>query len=390
MRSHLLRADRLLTPDRELADGWVAVRGERVVTVGQGAAPRAAGPDGGRYAVLVPGLVDVHNHGGGGASYADGADAALVARDAHLARGTTAVVASLVTDAVEALVDQVRVLRPLVRAGQLLGIHLEGPWLSPHRCGAHPPGLLRDPEERDVRALADAAGDALVMVTLAPERPGALSAVRLLRDRGVRVAVGHTDATYARTRAAVEAGATVATHLYNAARPPHHREPGPSLALLEDPRVWVESVVDGVHLHPAVVRSVARQAAGRWVLVSDAMAAAGAGDGRYRLGRADVEVRDGVARLVDGGAVAGSTLTLDRAVRTAVEAGVPLRAAVHAATAAPAAATGLPDVGRIAAGARADLLALDEDLRVVRVMRSGRWVPDGAGMDAPAPAPTGT
>ncbi|USQ76992.1 N-acetylglucosamine-6-phosphate deacetylase [Ornithinimicrobium cryptoxanthini] len=367
----LLRAARVITPDRELADGWVAVRGDRIVEVGQGSAPQDADVT---YAVLVPGLVDIHNHGGGGAAFTDGSEAALRARDAHLGRGTTTLVASLVTDSVEVLLEQVRALTPLVHSGDLAGIHLEGPWLAPRWRGAHPSGLLADPDAADVAALADAAGDALVMVTLAPERPGALEAIGLLTGRGVRVAVGHTDATYDQTRAAIGAGASMATHLYNAARPHHHREPGPSVALLEDPRVFIESIVDGVHLHPAVVRATAEAAGRRWVLVTDAMAAALMGDGSYELGTVGVEVVQGVARLSEDGALAGSTLSLDRAVRTAVGCGVPLLEAVHAATAAPAAAMGWGDVGRLEPGCRADLVALDDDLGVRAVVRHGRWV----------------
>lgn len=365
----LLRAARVITPDRELADGWVAVRGERIVEVGQGPAPGDADET---YAVLVPGFVDIHNHGGGGAAFTDGSAAALLARDAHLAQGTTTLVASLVTDSVEVLVEQVRALTPLVHSGELSGIHLEGPWLAPEWRGAHPSELLADPDAADVGALADVAGDALVMVTLAPERPGAMAAIGALTGRGVRVAVGHTDATYEQTREAIGAGARVATHLYNAARPHHHREPGPSVALLEDPRVFIESIVDGVHLHPAVVRATAQAAGRRWVLVTDAMAAALMSDGSYELGTVGVEVVDGVARLRDNGALAGSTLTLARAVRTAVECGVPLLEAVHAATAAPAAAMGWEDVGRLEPGHRADLVALDDDLVVQAVLRHGR------------------
>lgn len=383
------------TPQGLVEDGWVSVRGDRILAVGR---DRPAGvpvvdsersrpgsvvqaPE--RYAVLCAGFVDIHNHGGGGVSFGEGPEAALVARDAHLRQGTTTVIASLVTDELAVLLRQVEELRPLVAAGELGGIHLEGPWLSETWCGAHPPELLRDPRAQDVALLADAAGDALVMVTLAPERAGARAALELLQTRGVRVAVGHSDATYAQTRAAVEAGVTVATHLYNASRPVHHREPGPVPALLTDPRVWVESVVDGVHLHPAIVRDTADRAGERWVLVSDAMAGALAPDGSYRLGRLEVGVRDGVARLVgaDGrpGPPAGSTLSLDRAVRTAVAAGVPLVRAVHAATCAPAAALGLDDVGRLERGRRADLVLLDERLEVRRVMRAGRWVGPDAG-----------
>lgn len=374
----LVRGDRVVTPRAELRDGWVVVSGSEIVQVGQGAAPAGVDDPGPRYAVLAPGFVDIHCHGGGGSAFGDGPEAATVARGAHLRRGTTTVVASLVTESVEVLLGQVRALRPLVGAGELGGIHLEGPWLSERWCGAHPPALLTDPDPADVAALADAAGDALVMVTLAPERDGALEATRLLLARGARVAVGHTDATYEQTRAAVDAGATVATHLYNAARPLHHREPGPTLALLTDERVWVETIADGVHQHAAVVRDTARRAGRRWVLVSDAMAAALAGDGRYRLGTLDVDVVDGVARLLgpDGepGAIAGSTLSLDRAVRTAVAAGVPLVEAVHAASAAPAAAMGWSDRGRIEPGLRADLVGLDDALEVEGVMRAGARV----------------
>lgn len=374
MTARLLRADRVITPGHELRDGWVLLEGDRVTEVGEGEGPTVPGERGPRYAVLCPGFVDIHNHGGGGAAFGDGAQAALRAREAHLRHGTTTVVASLVTEPVDVLGEQVRALRPLVEAGDLGGIHLEGPWLAERWCGAHPPGLLRDPDPTEVAALADAAGDTLVMVTLAPERAGALDAVRMLVARGVRVAVGHTDATYEQTRAALDAGATVATHLYNAARPLHHREPGPTLALLEDDRVWVETIADGVHQHLAVVRETARRAGDRWVLVSDAMAAALAGDGSYVLGRLDVEVVDGVARLREGGSIAGSTLSLDRAVRTAVAAGVPLRQAVHAATAAPAAAMGWEDRGRLEPGCRADVVALDAHLHVGAVWHAGRLV----------------
>lgn len=369
-----LRARRVITPDREIADGWVSVRGDRIVGVGQGLPPADVVATDQPYAVLVPGLVDLHNHGGGGASFSEGAPAALRARDAHLREGTTTLVASLVTNSTEALAGQLRELRPLVEAGELAGLHLEGPWLAEAWCGAHPPDLLADPTPEALAALTEAGGDALVMVTLAPERARALEAIAMLTARGVRVAVGHTDATYDQTRAAIRAGARVATHLYNAARPPHHREPGPSVALLEDPDIVIESIVDGAHLHPAVVRATARAAGRRWVLVTDAMAAALLGDGSYRLGTLTVDVRDGIARLRGRDGLAGSTLSLARAVRTAVDVGVPLVDAVRAATATPAAAMGWGDLGRLEPGCRADLVGLDEDLQVRAVMRAGAWV----------------
>jgi N-acetylglucosamine-6-phosphate deacetylase len=215
------------------------------------------------------------------------------------------------------------------------------------------------------------------MVTLAPELPGGIAAVRRLDDAGVVAAIGHTDATYDETRAALDAGARLGTHLFNAMRPLHHRDPGPVGALLDAP-VDVELIADGVHLHPAVLRTVFAAKPGRCILVTDAMAAAGAPDGDYRLGPMAIEVRDGVARLADGsgtGAIAGSTLTMDAAVRFAVRtAGLPLLDVVHAASTAPARAWRLDDVGALEAGRRADLVVLDEDLEVVRVMRAGAWV----------------
>jgi N-acetylglucosamine-6-phosphate deacetylase len=370
----VVRAARVFTPVRELVEGWVSVQGDRVLALGQGSPPAGSVVTAERYDVLVPGFVDIHNHGGGGASFADGPAAARAARTAHLQQGTTTVVASLVSDTVDRLREQIRSLVPLCASDELAGIHLEGPWLSPQWCGAHSRELLSPPGEADVRALLAAAGGALVMVTLAPELPGAVAATRLLHAHGVRVAVGHTDASYDQTRAAVGAGATVATHLYNAVRPLHPREPGPVLALLEDSRVFVESIVDGVHLHPAVVRSAAAAAGSRWVLVTDAMAGAADGDGAYRLGRLDVEVVDGVARVSLDGSLAGSTLSLARAVRTAVDIGVPVQDAVRAATLAPASALGRDDIGRLEPGCRADLVVLTADLQVNAVMRAGRWV----------------
>jgi N-acetylglucosamine-6-phosphate deacetylase len=215
------------------------------------------------------------------------------------------------------------------------------------------------------------------MVTMAPELPGAVAATAQLVSQGTVVAVGHTAATYDETRAALDAGAAVATHLFNAMRPINHREPGPIVALLEDERVTVELIPDGVHLHPAVVALAARHAGpARVALVTDAMSATGAGDGAYRLGNLAVVVTDGVARLAKGGNIAGSTLTLDVAFRRAVqESGLSVVDTVHAISTRPAQLLGIDDrVGSLVAGLRADLCALDDDLRLVEVWRAGRPV----------------
>ncbi|PUA80381.1 N-acetylglucosamine-6-phosphate deacetylase [Nocardioides currus] len=369
----VVRAGRLVLPDSVIGPAWLRVEGDRIADLGAGE-PATCDVDLGD-ATLVPGFVDLHCHGGGGHSFSDGPEAALGAVAAHRRSGTTTSLASLVTDTLGTLEHQVRDLAPLVADDELAGVHLEGPWLSSIHCGAHDPALLRDPDPDEVDGLVSAVPGAVRMVTVAVERQGGLDAVRRLADRGVIAALGHSDATYALAHAAVDAGVRVATHLYNAARAVHHREPGLVLALLEREEVTVELIADGIHLHPAVLRDAAVRASGRFALVSDAMAAAGAADGSYRLGGLQVAVVDGVARLVPGGAIAGSAITLAQALHHAVHvAGVDLPAAVAAITSTPARVLGRDDVGRLAPGAYADLVVLDASTRVRRVMRRGAWL----------------
>jgi len=364
----LIAADRLLTPDG-LVEGWVEVDGARVAAVGVGAPPR---PPDRSYDVVSPGFVDLHCHGGGGVHFADGATAARTVLATHLARGTTTMLASLATASLDDLTAQVRALAPLVDADELAGVHLEGPWLAESHKGAHEASLLRDPVLADVQRLVHAGP--VRLVTIAPERPGALGAISWLASQGVVVAVGHTGADTATTWAAIRAGATGATHLFNAMPELLHRAPGPVLPLWWDPGVWVELICDGVHVAPDLVAHVMATKPVRCVLITDAMAATGVDDGEYRLGNLDVEVRDGVARLAGQTTLAGSTLTLDHAVRVAVDAGVPLELALRAATCHPADYLGLPDVGRLTPGAFADLVALDDSLEVVDVMRRGAFL----------------
>lgn len=327
---------------------------------------------------VVPGFVDMHVHGGGGASFSAGTVAeAQTVLATHRAHGTTTMVASTVTGDLDDLARQAGTLSELVEDGELAGIHFEGPFISPHRCGAHQPSLLLDPDPAEVRKLVEAARGTAAMVTLAPELPGGLDSIRLLRELGVLAAVGHSDADYEITRQAIAAGATVATHLFNAMPPLAHRAPGPVAALLEDERVTVELINDGTHLHPAALELAFRDAgAERVAFITDAMGAAGMGDGRYPLGPLEVEVVDGVARLVDGGSIAGSTLTLDHAFRRAVTVdGLAVTEAVAALAATPARVLGVADrVGSIETGKDADLVVLDADYAVVAVMRKGAWL----------------
>jgi N-acetylglucosamine-6-phosphate deacetylase len=327
---------------------------------------------------IVPGFIDMHVHGGGGASFSDGtAEQALTVIGTHRRHGTTTMVASTVTGELGELAQQAGVLSELAEQGDLAGVHFEGPFISPARCGAHDPALLRDPDPAEVRKLIDAARGRATMMTLAPERQGGLDSVRMLADSGVIAAVGHTDSTYDAAVEAVEAGATVATHLFNAMPGLGHRAPGPVAALLEDERVTVELINDGTHLHPAVLElAFATAGADRVAFITDAMGAAGMGDGRYPLGPLEVEVRDGVARLVEGGSIAGSTLTLDHAFRRAVTVdGLPVEDVVRALSANPARLLGIDDrTGSLQAGKHADLVVLDAEFHLAGVMRQGEWV----------------
>ncbi|MFD6279834.1 N-acetylglucosamine-6-phosphate deacetylase [Streptomyces sp. NPDC060209] len=372
--STVLAGARVVLPTGTVENGRVIVEGTRIAgSTSEGA--RTVDLSG--YWV-VPGFVDIHNHGGGGASFATGtAEDVLAGARAHREHGTTTVVASTVTGEMDFLARQAGMLSELVEQGELAGIHFEGPFISPCRKGAHSEELLRDPDPAEVRKLLDAARGSAKMVTLATELPGGIESVRLLAEHGVIAAVGHTDATYEQTVEAIDAGATVATHLYNAMPAIGHRAPGPIAALLEDERITVELINDGTHLHPAALELAYHHAgADRVALITDAMDAAGAGDGHYELGPLAVEVRDGVARLVEGGSIAGSTLTLDTAFRRAVTIDrIPVEDVVRSISANPARLLGLYDrVGSLDPGKDADLVVLDSDFTLKGVMRRGEWI----------------
>ncbi|MEU6110483.1 N-acetylglucosamine-6-phosphate deacetylase [Streptomyces albidoflavus] len=375
----VLTGARVVLPSGTVEDGELVIDGAHI----GGSAPSAGQePEAERWDLsghwIVPGFVDLHNHGGGGASFTSGTvDDVLTGIATHRAHGTTTLVASTVTGEMEFLTARAGLLSELTEQGDLAGIHFEGPFISPCRKGAHSEALLRDPHPADVAALLDASRGAARMVTLATELPGGLDSVRLLADRGVIAAVGHTDATYEQTVEAIDAGATVATHLFNAMPPLGHRAPGPIAALLEDERVTVELINDGTHLHPAALElAFHRAGADRVAFITDAMDAAGFGDGRYLLGPLEVDVVDGVARLVEGGSIAGSTLTLDRAFRRAALVDkLPVGQIVRALSANPARLLGLDHrIGSLEPGKDADLVVLDEGFEVKGVLRRGEWV----------------
>ncbi len=369
MSGLLLSADRLLDGSGSDGPGHLRVVDGRVAQIGSGRAPGR--PDA-TLGTVVPGFLDTHVHGAMGTSFAVvGADPSP-AIDHHARTGTTRVVASLATGRVPALVARLSELVPLVRDGTLAGIHLEGPFLSPARRGAHHPDLLRAPHPAALDALLTAGEGGLRMITIAPELPGGLEAIRRIADAGVVVAVGHTDASADVVLRAVDAGATVVTHLFNGMPPLHHRSPGPVGAALTDDRLTVELIGDGVHVDDRAIDLVRRAAPGRWTLVSDAVAAAGLGDGRHELAGSQVVVSGGAVTLAGTSSLAGSSMPVAGAARRLLARGVPLAEVVTATSTVPARSLGLTP-GTLLPGAAADLLELDGGA-VRRVMRGGEWL----------------
>lgn len=368
-----IKASKVVTPAGVVDDGVLVVDGDRIVAVERGGTAdlECAG-------WLVPGFVDTHTHGGGGVDFCD--PDATPALEIHRRHGSTSIIGSTVTNSVDVLVEQATRMADLCDAGELAGIHLEGPCLAHERKGAHNPDLLRDPTPDVLDVVIDAARGHVRMVTLATEREGGLAAVERLAASGVVAAFGHSDADAAGCRAAVDAGASVATHTFNAMRGILHREPGPVPVLLHDPRVTCEFICDGIHVAPEVVRmGIDAAGVGRVSLVTDAMSATGRPDGDYPLGAMTTRVIDGVAKILndDGtlGAIAGSTLTMDRAVEFVVNrCGCSIPEASLMASTTPAAALGLVHVGTLEAGKLADACLLDDDARLLAVMRRGVWL----------------
>lgn len=393
----LVLRGRIVSADLDVADGIIAVAGGVITFAGPASGfPGESGPAR-PDRILLPGLVDLHCHGALGADFADGSaeGATAAARYLH-SRGTTTLLASVVTGPPAQTLRNLEVLRQLAADGLIAGSHLEGPFLSSGQCGAHDPALLLEPDLDLLAAMMAAAGPTLASMTLAAELPGMAGVVELLTRHGVIPSLGHTAADNTVAAAfmaqaaaglaefAGSAGAAsrlrpTVTHLFNAMPSLHHRSPGPVSASLGAARAGeavVELIADGVHLAPETVKLVFDLVGARNIaLVTDSMAATGLQDGQYKLGPLAVTVQQGVARVDTTGAIAGGTSTLLDVVRSTVAAGIPLQDAVTAATAVPADVLGVSaHAGGLRSGMAADVLVVDPDLTLAGVLRRGKWV----------------
>jgi N-acetylglucosamine-6-phosphate deacetylase len=367
---------RVVAPAVVLDPGWLTIAGGLVRAVGRGRPP-----SGGRVVDLeggwvLPGFVDLHMHGGGGAQITTDDPAEIRQAVAfHRRHGTTRTLASLVTDRLDRMVAAVTTIAAMIDAGEpgIVGIHLEGPFLNPAKRGSHDQEFLLAPDPGALGQLLDAGRGHIRVVTLAPELPGGMELLDQVVEAGAIAAVGHTEATYVQARAAFAGGARLATHLFNAMRQFHHRDPGPAGAALANPAVTCEIINDGIHVHDEAVR-IAVDAAGadRIAFVTDATPAAGMTSGRYRLGPVPVIAEGGSVRLTDG-TLAGSTLTMDAAVRHAIQViGLPVTDVARYAATTPAALLGMADrTGSLAPGKAADVVVLDDDLQVREVFAGG-------------------
>ena len=395
MNSELILRGHILSATLDVPGGVVAVDGGVVTFAGPASEFSGVLPDQAEApGFLLPGLVDLHCHGAHGADFSEGSTdgARHAARYLH-SRGTTTLLASVVTGQPGHLVRNLEVLRRLAGEELIAGSHLEGPFLSTEQCGAHNIALLLDPDPGLLSGFLGAAGESLVSMTLAAELPGAFELVDLLAARGIIPSLGHTAADHPTAAAFLKraAGGLAAagnppgprrptvTHLFNAMPPLHHRSPGPVAASLSAARAGeavVELIADGVHVAPETVKLVFDLVgADNIALVTDSIAATGLDDGQYRLGSLSVTVDEGVARMDATGAIAGGTCTLLEVVRATVAAGVSLRDAVTSASAVPASVLGLSaQAGDLRPGMPADVVVLDQDLKLSRVLRKGMWV----------------
>jgi len=385
MTTTLLRVATAFTPQAEIREAAILIREGVIQSIGPRAEvslPSGATEIDARGHIAAPGFIDVHIHGAGGSDVMEGTDSALTTVAKTLAsHGTTSFVATTVTAATETICQSCEGISkyiglqhlPADFRAEVLGIHFEGPFLSAERRGVHPLEFLKLPTAELLDKFLDAAGGHGLILTLAPELLGAIPSIDAARKAGLVVGLGHTDATYEQARAAIARGAHHAVHVYNAMRPFSHRDAGVIGAVLTSPEVTAELIADGVHVDEIAMKMLlqAKGPAGV-ILISDGISATGMPDGKYILGPLQVKVSGGVARNSEG-KLAGSTLTLDRALRNIVQLGVPLAEALQMLTLNPAKLLGIEfKKGSLRVGADADIVLLDQSLNITRVWARGR------------------
>ena len=357
----IIQAEQAVVEGKLTESVWLEINNGLIASINHGVHPS---PDQSISATLIPGFIDIHCHGGAGSYFSHESKISEVIA-IHRSHGTTGIVASLVTESIDDLKAQITALVPFYKSGQILGIHLEGPYLSHARCGAHEPTFLINPDVAEIKELLELAAGAIAMITIAPELPGAIEAIKYLSAAGVKVGLGHTNGDFKDAAAGTNAGATVVTHFLNAMSK-EKIEGSISSFVLVDERLSVELILDGHHVPFTTAAEVIQAIGNRVVLVTDAMAAAGAGDGLYAIGKLEVKVENSIARLTSNNALAGSTLTMDQAFKNAIkQCGVSIPQAVLMCSTNPAKALGLADRGSIAVGKRADLLTYNSNTGVI-------------------------
>lgn len=381
----VLRRGRVISSKGIIDDGYVVVKDGVIVDVGREPVDLASSSgvdvvdlEG---ALVVPGFIDTHTHGIGGIDFTSHDPyRVLDAARRYIEYGVTSFIVSLVTSPLDVVVKVCKAVREInehywtpSHGSRILGVHLEGPYISPEYAGAQNPRYMRRPDVRELARIIELCGDGVILqLTIAPELQGSMDVIRYAVSKGLVVSIGHTNASYEETLNAIKAGASKATHIFNAMRRFHHRDPGPAIALLQSPSVYLEVIADFIHLHPSVVKLVVDYAGpSRVVLVTDSIAAAGMPDGVYELGELKVRVVDGVAKLYDSDVLAGSTLTMDKAFRNILSLGYDLVDVVIMASGTPARSIGLKRVGDIKEGFKADLVVLDDSFNVKQVYVNG-------------------